>query len=118
MRLIGLLAQALGRGFVAEIFAHCRNIFIATVFIAAGGFVAENPLPVAQPLGIFHGPIAGYPVAGLGIILLLLNLVEGIYKLSKFKTRVLLDALLIVVYLLFSLRLVQILLLFHSRRLL
>ena len=116
MKLKHLVKEALDKGFIDEIFKHCRNITVASFFIAAGGYISENPPIFAAPVRFLNSGLAGAVVIGLGIGLLFLNLTDGIVKLSRFRGRWLLEALLLVVYLFIIMRLVQILTLFSLRK--
>src|SRR5579862_976971 len=109
------LKEAIAKGVVAEIFAHCRNLAIAAVFMTAGAFVAQNPATKAPLVGFLNASVAGYVALGVGFALLLLNLADGFHKLSKFRAGVILDFCLLVLYSLLSIRLVQILAAFHLR---
>ena len=115
MKLKVFLKAALEGGLITEIFAHFRNITIASIFIAAGGYVSRNTPSEVPPFGFLNSGLAGYVIVGLGFALLLLNLVDGIYKLSKLRGRFLFDLLLLAVYAFVLMRLVQILTLFYFR---
>ena len=115
MKLKNFLKEALAKGLISEIFAHCRNISIASVFVAAGGYISKNPPQFAPPIGFLNSELAGNVVVALGIALLFLNLMDGIQKLSRLKGRLLFDVLLLLVYGFVLLRLVQILTLFRFR---
>ena len=107
------LKEMLDKGVPAEIFVHARNWSVAVLIFAAGVYAvgrdALNPEPGFMgilPLGI--------GVAVLGGLLMVLNLVDGLYRLSKAKYRLSLSLLLAVFYIFISLRIAQILIDFRS----
>src|SRR3982751_2613849 len=104
MKLKLLVKEALDKGLSDEIFAHCRNIIVACLFIAAGGWISDNPPVFAAPVHFLNSGLAGAVVVGLGVGLLFLNLIHGIHKLSRFRGRLGFDALLLVVYLFILMR--------------
>jgi hypothetical protein len=64
---------------VRAIFEHVRNLIVATVVIAVGMRAIRSDAPeVLVP----YPSTAGYVVAGIGALLLLLNFVNGLLKLS------------------------------------
>jgi hypothetical protein len=70
-------------GGVEEIFSHLRNLLIAALIIAAGSYAIRQPSDV-KIFGVLDLEIAGIGVGGVGFILVVLNLIEGFIKLSKF----------------------------------
>jgi hypothetical protein len=57
---------------------------------------------------------AGYVVAGTGCLLIALNFIDGLRKLAKLRWHFVLQTALGIAYLLFSLRMVQLIVLFRS----
>jgi hypothetical protein len=61
---------------VKTIFDHLRNLFYCALIIAAGSYAYTNP--PAWALRISASEIFGYPIIAIGVILMLLNLADGI----------------------------------------
>jgi hypothetical protein len=101
------------RGGVNDIFAHGRNLVTATLIVAAGMHVT-SPDAVSRAWGILNLQVAGYTVAAFGLLLLVLNLIDGLHKLAKARRHVLLQALLMIAYLLISVRVAQLVIAFRG----
>ena len=108
------IAQALlNDATIDAIFTHVRNLVVATLVLAAG-IHATRADSVRSIPGVLDVGVAGYVVAVIGGGLILLNLANGLYKLSKTQWPVLLQVLLIVAYLLGSIRVARLLLAFRT----
>jgi hypothetical protein len=81
MKIITSLKDFFDKGRVKTIFDHLRNLFYCALIIAAGSYVHANPPEWA--LRISAREVFGYPIIAIGVLLMLLNLADGIYKLSK-----------------------------------
>ena len=101
------------KGGLNAIFTHLRNLFYSSLIIAAGSYVHSNPPEWSK--AIYAENIFGYPIIVIGVFLMLLNLADGIYKLSKLKHPVLLFILVILLYLILAVRLVEIMIIFRMR---
>lgn len=101
------------RGGLKSAFEHVRNLVIATVLVAAG-------FESAKRFDFMHSPswsnprFAGYIVAGVGCVLIVLNLIDGLRQLSRLRWHFALQAALTVAYVLFSLRMVQLIIDFRT----
>ena len=95
------------------IFTHVRNLVVSTLVLAAGIHATRADSVQSIP-GVLDVGLAGYVVAVLGGALILLNLASGLYKLSKTQWPVVLQVLLIVAYVLGSIRVAQLLLAFRT----
>ena len=93
-------------GGAEEVFSHIRNLLIATVVIAAGSY-AIRQAPDVEMFGVLNLEIAGIGVGAIGFVLLGLNLIDGLYKLSKIGSSLSLRITVAGAYLFFSMRLVQ-----------
>lgn len=93
-------------GGVEEVFRHARNLVVATLVIAAGINALEHTASM-DVVGTIDPRIAGYFVAALGVLLFTLNLMDGLYKLSKAKRGMLLQLIVIAMYLLITVRVAQ-----------
>jgi len=101
-----LKTKLLDEGGIEEIFSHLRNLLIATVIIAAGSYVIRQPADV-KLIGVFNPEIAGIGVEAIGIILVGLNLIDGLYKLTRLGTPLVLRIALVGLYLFISVRLIH-----------
>jgi hypothetical protein len=93
-------------GGAEAIFSHVRNLLVATVIIAAGTYAIRQARDV-EIFGVANLEIAGVAVAAIGFSLVALNLIDGLLKLSKLGSSFALRMALVGLYLFFSLRLVQ-----------
>jgi hypothetical protein len=105
--MIAFFKNLMEKGVINQIFAHFRNLSIAALIIAAGWHIGGKGN--SQYLWLISTEISGYLVISIGIILFILNIVDGLYKLSKIKYSVMLDTVLIIIYIIISIRLVKIL---------
>ncbi len=111
MSFITKLNNEIDKGLVALIFTHIRNYLICMTIIGAGFFAVESEYQL-------HGPLPyksyGTIVIFIGIFLALFNLYDGIYRFSKRKFPALLNYLLIGFYIIFTLRMFEIVWHFRS----
>ena len=70
------------RGGLEEIFQHARNILVATLIAAAGMHGVEHAADLVIPPFLDYR-VAGYGVTALGVLLFVLNVVDGWHKLSN-----------------------------------
>lgn len=97
-------------GGVRAIFDHARNLIVATVIIAAGlQAIRSGPRPSVIP----YPSTAGYVVATIGALLLLLNLADGLRKLSKVEFHLAFQLLVIVTYIVLSWRVAHLILVYR-----
>jgi len=92
---------------LAAVFQHARNVLTGSMMVAAGLYAARHPNLPAQP-DVTAAPFAGYVVAGIGVVLLVLNLCDGLRRLARRRHSMLLRAAAIVVYVALTLRLAQV----------
>jgi hypothetical protein len=100
-------------GGVEEIFSHIRNLLIATVVIAAGSYAIRQASDV-EIFGVLNLEIAGIGVGAIGFILVGLNLIDGLFKLSKIGSSFALRIVLVGLCRFFSMRLVQFIVLLRA----
>jgi len=95
------------------VFQHARNVLSGTVIVAAGMYAAHHlgasPLP-----GMWTLHVAGYVVTTMGVVLLLLNLCDGLRRLARRRHHVVLRMATIVLYIALSARLMQVIVYFRS----
>jgi hypothetical protein len=111
--LAALKTMLFDKGGIAEIFAHLRNLLIATVIIAAGSY-AIRQAPDVEIFGVLNLEITGLGVEAIGVILVGLNLLDGLYKLTRIGSPIALKIALVGVYVFISMRLVQIVVLLRA----
>ena len=104
--------MAFERAGLKAVFDHVRNLVLATLIIAAGVH-ANVYAPDMPTLAIFELKSFGYGVAAVGLILAILNLLDGLHKLARTSTPILLRVLVIMLYLFFSVRVLQLIYLFR-----
>lgn len=97
---------ALDEGLTKTIFDHVRNFLMCAFLLALGTTeFRDHPSQLVAPAG---GHYAGIAVILISCFLFVLNLYDGIRKLSRFKWHRLLTSALIATYVIVALRLVEI----------
>jgi hypothetical protein len=98
---------------LSTVFQHARNVLSGTMIIAAGMYAAHHlgasPLP-----GMWTLHVAGYVVTAIGIVLLLLNLCDGLRRLARRRHHLALRVATIVIYVALSVRLTQVIVYFRA----
>jgi len=112
MKIWGFIKDMINKGAVNEIFVHVRNVTAATLIVAAGVYSHAHSGGI-HLISVLPSKYVGDIIAGVGIALLLLNLLDGVSKMSKLRYNIILIIFMIVFYLLFIVRLVEILLSFR-----
>ena len=65
-----------------EIFSHVEKLIIGTLIVSAGAHVSSSE-PAIVLFGYLRHGLVGRGVMLFGVILLLLNFVDGLYKLAR-----------------------------------
>ena len=94
------------------IFMHARNVLTGAAVMAAGMYAASHLSTHGLP-GMWNLRFAGYAVAVMGVLLLLLNLVSGLRRLARRKHHLVLRLIAIFLYTALSLRLTQVIIYFR-----
>lgn len=94
------------------VFNHVRNLVISTLIIGAGVQATVHG-PSTAALTVLELESSGYGVAASGFTLAILNLLDGFHKLARTNTPILLRGVVVILYLLFSVRITQLLFLFR-----
>jgi len=94
------------------IFTHARNVLTGAAVLAAGMY-AVNHFSTNRLPGMWNLRFAGYVVAGVGAMLLLLNLLSGLRRLARRKHHLVLRIIAIVIYTGLSIRLTQVIVYFR-----
>ena len=100
-----------GEEWVKEVFENLRNLAICALIIAAGLFEMGHPSGVAQWIEL---SFLGWGMVAIGVGLTLLNLIMGLSQLSKLAFPRSSMALLCLIYIIASLRLVVVMTAFRS----
>lgn len=95
------------------LFQHARNVLSSTVIVAAGLYAVHH-VGSSLPAGLWTVHWAGYVVAMLGAVLLLLNLWDGLRRLARRRHHLALRVATIVLYLALSVRLTQVIVHFRG----
>ncbi len=98
--------QALDRGLSKAVFDHLRNLLMCALLFTVGAYAHRHPSET------IFGVVSLEDVAGILIFIIagsltLLNLIDGVHKLPKMRLRGLLQFVLIVVYVLVSIRIIE-----------
>ncbi len=97
-------------GVLRLVFEHARNVAIASVITAAGlQFVRHGATAVFTPPGF-----AGYVAAAIGITLLVLNFIDGLWRLARLRSHLAWQIALTAAYVFLAWRLAQLVLLFKT----
>lgn len=100
-------------GGLEEVFRHVRNIITSSLIMAAGLYTVKYQRSL-EMWGVLDISVAGYGVACLGIALFVLNLLEGIHQLAKFRWHFMFQIALLIIYLMITIRVEQIVLNFRT----
>ena len=112
MSIFAKINSAIDEGVFKDIFTHIRNYVVCSLLLAAGFYAVKNPRNLL--LGTKADEVAGVVTLVFGFLLILLNLYDGIYRLSKYKRHFLLNISLFVIYLFVTLRIFEIIWNFRS----
>jgi hypothetical protein len=96
-----------------ELFSHVEKLIIGTLIVSAGAHVSSTE-PAIVLFGYLRHGLVGRGVELFGAILLLLNFLDGLYKLAKLDWHVAYQIVMSVFYIALSVRLVQLILAFRG----
>jgi hypothetical protein len=96
-----------------EMFGYVEKMIIGTLIISAGEHVSSNDPAIALFGYLRHGLI-GRGVQLFGVILLVLNFLDGFYKLAKLDWHVAYQVMMSICYIALSVRLIQLILAFRG----
>ena len=103
--------QLFDNGVLRLIFENARNMAVSTLITAAGlEVVRDGP----GELDLVNPTMVGYVVAAIGSTLLLLNLFDGLWRLSRMKSHLVLQILLCAAYAFIFWRVVTLVLYFKA----
>ena len=93
---------------VEAIFRHIGRLALATVVIAAGSYAIRDGSN-REVFGVLNLKLTGLGVEVIGFVLVALNFVDGLYKLTRLGSSLILRIGLVVFYVFISMRLIQLL---------
>jgi hypothetical protein len=96
-----------------EIFGYVEKMIIGTLIISAGAHVSSNE-PAIVLFGYLRHGLVGRGVQLFGIVLLVLNFLDGFYKLAKLDWHTAYQIVMTLCYVVLSVRLIQLILAFRG----
>ena len=96
-----------------EMFGHVEKLIIGTLIISAGAHVSSDE-PAIVLFGYLRHSLVGRGVMLFGVILLILNFLDGLYKLAKLNWHAAYQIVMTVCYIALSVRLIQLILAFRG----
>ena len=96
-----------------EIFSHVEKLIVGTLIISAGAHVSSNE-PAIVLFGYLRHGLVGRGVELFGVALLLLNFVDGLYRLAKLNWHIAYQIVMTFCYIALSVRLIQLILAFRG----
>ena len=96
-----------------EIFSYVEKMIIGTLIVSAGAHVSSNE-PAIVLFGYLRHGLVGRGVMLFGVILLLLNFLDGLYKLARLNWHVAYQIVMTILYVALSARLIQLILAFRG----
>jgi hypothetical protein len=96
-----------------EIFGHVEKMIIGTLIVSAGAHVSSNE-PAIVLFGYLRHSLVGRGVELFGVILLVLNFLDGLYKLARLDWHVAYQVVMSFCYIALSVRLIQLILAFRG----
>ncbi len=105
MSIFTAFSNMVDKGLTKYIFDHVRNLCLCGLLFAAGTFALHHPGIVL--FGLIPERYPGWVLIGFAGVLTLLNVYDGIYKLRKFNSSGWATVVLIFLYLIISIRIVQ-----------
>lgn len=96
-----------------EIISHIEKMIIGTLIVSAGAHVSSDQ-PAIELFGYVRHSLVGRGVMLVGIIILLLNFIDGLYKLAKVNWHVAWQIVMSIFYIALSIRLIQLILAFRG----
>jgi hypothetical protein len=96
-----------------ESISHIEKIIIGTLIISAGAHVSSDQ-PAIELFGYLRHSLVGRGVMLIGVIILFINFIDGLYKLAKVNWHVAWQIVMSLVYIALSVRLIQLILAFRG----
>lgn len=96
-----------------EVFGHVEKVIIGTLIVSAGAHVSSDE-PAIVLFGYLRHSLVGRGVELFGVILLVLNFLDGFYKLAKLNWHATYQIVMTLCYVALSVRLIQLILAFRT----
>ena len=96
-----------------EIFSHVEKVIIGTLIVSAGAHVSSAD-PAIELFGYLRHSLVGRGIELFGIILLILNFLDGLYKLARLNWHLAYQIAMTLLYVALSVRLIQLILAFRT----
>ena len=96
-----------------ESISHIEKMIIGTLIVSAGAHVSSEE-PSIQLFGYLRHSLVGRGVMMVGVIVLALNFIDGLYKLAKVNWHVAWQIVMSLFYIALSVRLIQLILAFRG----
>ena len=96
-----------------EIFSHVEKVIIGTLIVSAGAHVSSAD-PAIELFGYLRHGLVGRGVELFGVVLLVLNFLDGLYRLAKLEWHVAYQIVMTLIYVALSVRLIQLILAFRG----
>ena len=96
-----------------EMFGYVEKMIIGTLIVSAGAHVSSNE-PAIVLFGYLSHGLVGRGVMLFGVILLVLNFLDGLYKLARLDWHVAYQVVMTICYVALSVRLIQLILAFRA----
>ena len=96
-----------------EIFSHVEKVIIGTLIVSAGAHVSSAD-PAIELFGYLRHSLVGRGIELFGIILLVLNFLDGLTKLARLNWHLAYQIAMTLLYVALSVRLIQLILAFRT----
>ena len=96
-----------------EIVSHIEKLIIGTLIVSAGAHVSSDE-PSIQLFGYLRHSLVGRGVMLIGVVVLALNFIDGLYKLARVNRHVAWQIVMSLFYIAVSVRLIQLILAFRG----
>ncbi len=96
-----------------EIFGHVEKLIVGTLIVSAGAHVSSTE-PAIVLFGYLRHSLVGRGVELFGVVLLVLNFLDGFYKLAKLDWHAAYQIVMSICYIALSVRLIQLILAFRG----
>jgi len=99
--------------FYKELVSHIEKLIIGTLIVSAGAHVSSDQ-PSIQLFGYLRHSLVGRGVMLIGVVILALNFIDGLYKLAKVNRHTAWQIVMSLFYIAVSVRLIQLILAFRG----
>ena len=96
-----------------EVFGHVEKMIVGTLIVSAGAHVSSSE-PAIVLFGYLRHGLVGRGVELFGVVLLVLNFLDGFYKLAKLDWHAAYQIFMSICYVALSVRLIQLILAFRG----